>query len=235
MCGRFTLTIDPYDLRERLDLGDIPQDMQPRYNISPGELVPVVNDGITRNVHYMSWGLVPHWSKDRTIGYKMINARSETLSEKPAFRASFANKRCLILADGFYEWKKPVRSMNQSIPYYVRLVANQPFAFAGIWDRWKTQEGADFLSCSIITCRANNYLQPIHERMPLILEKSQMELWINHDAPMNELNRLMSPLDDAKLIAYPVSTIVNRPGNNSPDCIVPTRDRFWVHPNHLLE
>jgi putative SOS response-associated peptidase YedK len=218
MCGRFTLTVDPADLQTLLDLIDVPSELTPRYNIAPTQPVAVVTSPTDRKVEIFQWGLIPSWSKDPSMGARMINARAETVHEKPAFRAPFARKRCLILADGFYEWKQLEKNKQ---PYYIRLASGNPFAFAGLWDHWTSPEGDERLTCTIITCEPNELMSQLHNRMPVIFDKTTMWDWLDPDAPTVALKAMLAPYDTHAMTAYPVSRAVNRPANDSPECIQP--------------
>ena len=211
MCGRFTMSIDSEDLRTQLALGQMPLDWEKRYNIAPSQDVPTVPFAESRDVVWMKWGLVPFWAKDPSIGYKMINARAETVAEKPSYRSSFRNKRCLILADGFYEWRKAGRLL---IPFYFQLEGGEPFAFAGLWDDWENK-GVSSLpglpgltTCTLITTDANEDVRPVHPRMPVILRKDTMWDWLDENNPVALLN-LLKPLPDGSLTAHQVSRDVN--------------------------
>lgn len=213
MCGRFTMAIDSDDLRTQLALGQMPLDWEKRYNVAPSQDVPTVINPESRNVLWMKWGLVPFWAKDPSIGFKMINARAETVAEKPSYRNSFKNKRCLILADGFYEWRKAGKV---SIPYYFQLENGAPFAFAGLWDDWENK-GVSSLpglpgltTCTLITTSANGDVQPVHVRMPVILTKQTMWDWLEEDNPKALLS-MLRPLPDGILTARQVSRDVNSP------------------------
>ncbi len=218
MCGRFTLTVDPADLQTLLDLIDVPAELAPRYNIAPTQPVAVVTSPTDRKVEIFQWGLIPSWSKDPSMGSRMINARAETVHEKPAFRAPFAHKRCLILADGFYEWKQLEKNKQ---PYYIRLADGGPFAFAGLWDHWTSPEGDERLTCTIITCEPNELMSQLHNRMPVIFDKTTMWDWLDPEASPVALKAMLAPYDTSAMTAYPVSRAVNRPANDSPECIQP--------------
>src|SRR5947207_1224429 len=184
MCGRFTLRTPLTVLAQQFlfELGDLPAETQvsPRYNIAPTQIVVAVCAGTSkRELALFRWRLIPSWAKDAKITSSLINARSETLAEKPAFRTAFSRRRCLILADGFYEWKKEGK---QKLPYYFQLAEGQPFAFAGLWDRWRGPDGSSeeaVESCTIVTTTANELCGEIHERMPVILRPSDYDLWLN--------------------------------------------------------
>lgn len=217
MCGRFTLTVDPADLQMQLDLKEVPAQLQPRYNIAPTQPVAVVTSAADRRVEIFQWGLIPSWSKDPSMASRMINARAETIHEKPAYRGPFARRRCLILADGFYEWKQLEKGKQ---PHYIRLASGEPFAFAGLWDHWTSPEGDERLTCTIITCEPNELMAQLHNRMPVILDKGMMWEWLEPEATPIGLRALLVPY--AKLMtAYPVSRAVNKPENDTAECIKP--------------
>ena len=219
MCGRFTLTVDPADLQMMLDLGEIPVEWHPHYNIAPTQPVPVVTSAETRKVELFQWGLVPSWSKDPSMSGRMINARAETLHEKPAYRVPFARKRCLILADGFFEWKVTGSSKQ---PYFIQLQSCEPFAFAGLWDHWAASDGSEKLTCSIVTCEPNDLMAEIHNRMPAILDRTSMWDWLDSVASPVALRAMLAPYAGA-MQAHPVSKLVNKPENDSPECIKPEK------------
>lgn len=226
MCGRFTMAIDSEDLRTELALGQIPPDWEKRYNIAPSQDVATVPNPDNRDVVWMRWGLVPFWAKDPSIGNKMINARAETVAEKPSFRNSFKNKRCLILANGFYEWRK---SGGQSIPFYFQLKGGEPFAFAGLWDDWENKGVSSMpglpglTTCTLITTSANEDVRAVHPRMPVVLTKETMWDWLEEDDP-KILESLLKPLPAGSLIAYQVSRDVNSPQNQGEYLVEPIEE-----------
>ncbi len=246
MCGRFTLTDPDQDLAVQFNLPEIP-DMKPRYNIAPTQAVAAIRiappavaaprpsrDDASSETAYtglelalLHWGLIPFWAKDPKIGARMINARSETAAEKPAFRAAFRRRRCLIAADGFYEWQKVEQGKQ---PFYIRLRDGRPFAFAGLWEYWKepnnpsdpSRKGAIIESCTLLTTEPNDLLRPLHNRMPVILHPRDYDLWL--DPRVQDTVRLQSLLrayPPEEMEAFPVSRLVNRPGNDDPRCIEP--------------
>lgn len=225
MCGRFTMAIDTEQLQMKLNLGAMPELWEKRYNIAPSQYIATVPFADSRNVVYMRWGLVPFWAQDPAIGNRMINARAESVAEKPSFRASFKNKRCLILADGFYEWQKTTQGKG-SVPYYFTLKSGEPFAFAGLWDDWEpkgvsSQPGIPGLTtCTIITTQANRVVAPIHPRMPVILTKDRMWQWLQATNEAEKL-ALLKPLDPDLLQAWQVGSEVNSPNNNDEYLIDP--------------
>ena len=224
MCGRFTLKTDPETLTETFPGFTTPgaDEMAPRYNIAPSQGVAVVPNNGENSVEFFQWGLIPSWAKDPKIGNRMINARSETLAEKPSFRTPYKRRRCLILTDGFYEWKAEPGSKTKT-PFYIRLKSEKPFAFAGLWERWSPNIDDDpLLSCTVITTSPNSFMETIHRRMPVILEPDAYEQWLDlSDQSPTQLDGLLKPYPAEEMMAYPVSRLVNRPSNDSPDCIAP--------------
>lgn len=221
MCGRFTLTIDPAHLQEAFPWAVIPNDLSPRFNIAPSQPVAVIPNTGDNILSMYQWGLIPSWSKDPAIGGRMINARAESLAEKPSFRNAYRRRRCLILADGFYEWKQSP-GLKSKQPVYIRLINNHPFAFAGLWEHWTSPDGSEIRSCTIITTQPNSLLLTIHNRMPVILPTETFSQWITPaDLPAIQLNELLAPYPAEEMIAYPVSKMVNSPQFDSPDLIKP--------------
>lgn len=221
MCGRFTLTIPSDELAAAFPDFVFPEDQGPRYNIAPGQSVLAVPNTAERAAFLYRWGLIPHWAKDPAIGHRMINARAETLNEKPSFRTPFRRKRCLILADGFFEWRKEDK---HKTPYYVRLKQGRPFGMAGLWDTWRSGSGETVRSCTIITTAANDIVAPIHDRMPVILSAADYPLWLSapETASPEELQQLLhKPGPASSMEAYAVSSVVNSPANESPRCVAP--------------
>lgn len=219
MCGRFTLTADLSVLQENFPFVEMPEGMQPRFNIAPTQPVAVVpNDGRNR-LDFFVWGLIPSWAKDPSIGNRLINARAETLLEKPSFRNAFRRRRCLILADGFYEWKQAERGKT---PMYIRLDSGKPFAFAGLWESWNAPDGSNVLSCTIITTEPNDLMATIHNRMPVILPAQAYSTWLEAgETGTEKLVELLKPYPSAEMQAYPVSPLVNSPNNDMPEVIRP--------------
>ena len=231
MCGRFTLASETETVAQTFFDIEIPTRLSPRYNISPTQDVAVIantpagnasDDASSPQIEFFHWGLIPSWAKDPKIGNRMINARSETLAEKPSFRAAYKRRRCLIVADGYYEWQKvPGDTLKQ--PIYVRLQSEKPFAFAGLWEVWKTDEMEEPVrSCTIITCEPNAFLKQVHHRMPVILPADAYAQWLSsEEQPAEVLKPLLVPYPSEEMEAYPVSRFVNRPMNDSPECIAP--------------
>jgi len=220
MCGRFTITLEPAFFQQELDLGKAPSEWTPRYNAAPTQDIPVVVDTSSRDVEMLRWGLVPHWAKDAAIGARMINARSETIQEKPSFRTAFKQRRCLILADGFFEWQKPSEKAAPKVPYYFQILYGKPFAFAGIWETWHDPTGSDLRSCSIITCEPNSLVAQMHNRMPVILDKTTCWNWMAEQSD-DVLQGMLSPYPTEKMQTHPVGLAVNNPSTDSPECIKP--------------
>ncbi|CAN5300959.1 SOS response-associated peptidase [soil metagenome] len=219
MCGRYTLRTPVNSLVERFKIDEYPSSIIPSYNIAPTqEVAAVVEQDEKRKLEMLRWGLIPSWAKDPEIGNRMINARGETVSEKPSFRKAFKVRRCLILADGFYEWQK---TDNGKQPYHVRMQDGSPFAFAGLWEFWNGG-GDEMRTCAIITTEANDLMNEIHHRMPVILPPEDYDLWLDPDFDEKEpLTSLLRPCPDEAMEAYPVSRKVNRPANDEPGCIEP--------------
>jgi putative SOS response-associated peptidase YedK len=220
MCGRFLLFSSRDELAQLLDLdpADLPT-LFPRYNVAPTQGIPaarLADDG-RRTVAELRWGLIPSWAKDAKIGYSLINARAETVAEKPAFRGSFKARRCLIPASGFYEWAA-TRS-RQKQPYHFRLRDGRPFAFAGLWERWAGRDGEPIESCSIITTEANAVVRPVHERMPVILSPEGFAAWLDAHTPAADLLALLRPYPEGEMAAAPANPYVNSPRNQGPKCL----------------
>ena len=219
MCGRFVLIASLADVIEEFDVADFAGSFTQRYNIAPGsEVAAIVHDGMNR-LAFMKWGLVPSWAKDPAIGNRMINARAETVGEKPSFRDSFRKRRCLIPASGYYEWRK---SGGRKVPYYIHARSGRPFGFAGLYDTWVAPDGAPVRTCTIITTEAAESVRPIHDRMPLVIPKHTMPRWLD---PSLTDTKILIPLlagsPEEYLEAYEVSTLVNSPKNDAPRLIEP--------------
>ncbi|BAZ31528.1 hypothetical protein NIES4074_40010 [Cylindrospermum sp. NIES-4074] len=225
MCGRFTLNQSAEALAQFFHVQEVP-DFTTGYNIAPTQMVATLlhnSESNQREFHQLRWGLIPSWAKDPGMGAKLINARAETVAEKPAFRSAFKRRRCLVLADGFYEWQ---RQQGKKQPFYFRLQDGQPFGFAGLWERWQSLSGEEIASCTILTTAANELLQPIHNRMPVILEPQDYNLWLDPQVEKPEvLQPLLHPYPAQAMTAYPVSTWVNNSRHNSPECIIPLSEQ----------
>ncbi|MDR6225920.1 SOS response-associated peptidase [Desmospora profundinema] len=224
MCGRFTLTVGLGEILERFQ-AEMAGDWEhtPRFNAAPTQMLPVVKekeDGCTRELVPMRWGLIPHWAKDHSIGNRLINARGETVATKPAFRRSLKQARCLIPADGFFEWTRGPDGAKH--PLRIILKKEALFAFAGLWDRWEDAEGSVIQSFTIITTRPNEKMAEVHDRMPVILHPAEESMWL--DSQIQDpalLTPLLEPFDSEKMAFYPVDRLVNSPKNDEPACIRP--------------
>lgn len=218
MCGRFTLRTSVPELAQEFGLAGVP-DFSPRYNIAPTQAVAAVRLDASRQRRWamLHWGLIPAWAEDPSIGNRLINARGETVSSKPAFRQAFQRRRCLVVADGFFEWQK-VSGRKQ--PHYIRLKEDRPFGFAGLWERWQ-REDQTIESCTIITTGPNALMQPIHDRMPVILAPEAYDLWLDPDVRSGQqLEDLLRPYPADRMQAFPVGMVVNNPRNDVAECIL---------------
>lgn len=218
MCGRFSLVV-PERFFSKVYLFKTMPEMQPNYNIPPGiDIWALRNENKTNHMELvrLRWGLVPSWAKDPKVGHQMINARSETVAEKSSFKAAFKSRRCLIPADGFYEWKREGKSR---FPYYIHLRNRAPFAMAGLWESWKNLAGEVLESCTILTTTPNAVMEPLHDRMPVIIPESEREEWLNNSTPIDQLKTMTAPYPEDEMAAYPVSSFVNSPRNNGPKCL----------------
>ena len=219
MCGRYTLRTPVDVLAEGFEIEEYPSSNTPNYNVAPTqEIAAVVEEDDKRKLEMFHWGLIPSWAKDPAIGNKMINARAETVSEKPSFRSAFKRRRCLILADGFYEWQK---TDDGKQPYHIKMEDDSPFAFAGLWEVWD-KYGEEIRSGTIITTGANDLMSEIHHRMPVILHPEDYGIWLDPDFDEKEpLTSLLKPYPAHAMKAYPVSRRVNKPSNNEPSVLEP--------------
>lgn len=218
MCGRFTLFTNIEEIIDRFDIqAAFNDEYHSSYNVAPTHSVlSVINDGTKNRLGYLRWGLIPSWAKDEKIGYKMINARSETIAEKVSFKNAYKNKRCLILADSFYEWKK---TPERKIPMRIKLKSNAPFGMAGLWESWKSPNGMIY-SCTVITTTPNELMTSIHDRMPVILRPEDEEIWLDSSIHDTEyLKQFLKPIDSQYMEAFEVSSNVNSPKNNAPHLI----------------
>ncbi len=218
MCGRFTLTISGDEIAKCFQVSEV-QDGPPRYNIAPSQEILTIVQRLQgqRQLKAMKWGLIPSWSFDVKIGSKLLNARGETVAEKPSFRNAFKHRRCLIIADGFYEWQNPRKNKQ---PYYIHLKTRQPFAFAGLWEVWNSGQTEEILSCCIITTEANELMKPLHHRMPVILSRDAYSQWLDPNVSNRDiLESFLTPYESDAMSAYQVSQKVNRPTNDHPDCL----------------
>lgn len=218
MCGRFALSLDPADLQAAFPEFILPEQGAPRFNIAPTQpILAVPNDG-TYKADFFVWGLIPSWAKDPSIGSRLINARAETLAEKPAFRGAYKYRRCLILANGFYEWQAQPGT-KAKVPHFIHLKSGEPFALAGLWERWLAADGSEVQSAAIITTEPNELMSALHSRMPVILPGSGYAQWLD-PTPNSGLQSLLVPYPAGEMDAWPVSTLVNSPGNDKPEIMV---------------
>ncbi len=221
MCGRYWLKSEKKIIVNEFNIYEVAADVKPDYNITPGRNVLCVTENGHNKLVSFRWGLIPSWAKDEQIGYKMINARAETLLEKPSFLKPFQTQRCLVIADGFYEWRKTTA---QKIPMAFRMKNEKPFGFAGLYDRWQSSENEIITSCTIITTNANELVAPIHNRMPVILRADDYELWLDNKINNTvKLTPLLKPFESKIMESYEVSSLVNSVKYNSSDAIKPIK------------
>lgn len=221
MCGRYVLAVDPDTLQQAFDLSNVP-DFPPRFNIAPTQFSPVITNEARDEATLLRWGLIPSWSKDASIAASLINARADSAPEKPSFRSAFKRRRCLVPATGFYEWKKSEDGKSKT-PLYIQVSDTPLFAMAGLWEVWKQPDTGELIKTyTILTTDANEFMQPIHTRMPVILRREDYDLWLQEDeVPADVLRPLLKPFTAGAMKAYEVSKAVNRPANDSPLLIEP--------------
>lgn len=221
MCGRFTQTASPEVIARQFNISRPPL-VTPRYNIAPSQPIAAIridSETATRALVMLHWGLIPSWAKDPKIGYQCINAKAETVAEKPSFRSAFKKRRCLVVATGFYEWQ--VRGRIKQ-PMWIGLQNQAPFAFAGLWEHWQPPEGQPLETCTILTTEPNDLMAPIHNRMPVILAPTAYDQWLDPKFQHTDsLKALLRPYPSDALRAYPVSTLVNNPRHDVPQCLEP--------------
>ncbi|MBN1199907.1 MAG: SOS response-associated peptidase [Bacteroidales bacterium] len=219
MCGRYSFAIDDELIKERFGISVRSAIYKARYNCAPSQELAVISNDHPREVQFFRWGLIPFWAKDASIGNKLINAKAETIAEKPSFKNAFRRRRCLVPADGFYEWKKNATKT----PYRIVLKSGAPFAMAGIWERWNNGEGELIHSFSIITTEPNTMMSPIHNRMPAILLQEDEKRWLEETSE-TALLELLKPYPADQMKAFPVSKMVNSPKNDTPEVALPIYD-----------
>ena len=218
MCGRFYLDMPLDEMMTHFDLEDVP-DFSANFNIVPSQLIPVVRTGEAgRELVMVRWGLVPRWSKQVDSGYSLHNARAETVADKPAYRSAYKKRRCLIPASGFYEWKA---EQDGKQPYCIRLADKKPMAFAGLWERWEGAADNVIESCTIIVTEANDKIRSVHDRMPVIIDPADFELWMSAEQETEQASVLLRSYPSELVDVFPVSRMVNSPANNDPGCITP--------------
>jgi len=221
MCGRFVRKRSASSIAADFGVDEVVDDLQPSFNIAPTHDVAVIVNNGTQRLVAMRWGLVPAWATDPTVGSKLINARAESLAEKAAFKEAFKRRRCLIVADGFYEWQKIGKDKS---PLLIRLKSDQPFAFAGLYEMWTPPWGEPMTTCTIITTEPNDLVRPVHDRMPAILPKKLESLWLNDTVrDFHPLMDMLAPYPAEQMEAYPVSSLVNSVKNDSPALIEPVQ------------
>lgn len=216
MCGRFQLSVKGRQISERFNVEVFDEMYKPNYNCAPSQKLPVITNAEPAKLNYFKWGLIPFWAKDPKIGFKMINARSESITEKPAFKNAFKKRRCLVPANGFYEWQKGANKT----PFRIFLKSEELFAMAGIWETWKDAEERPVHTFSIITTAPNPLMESIHNRMPIILPRESEEAWLKENDQTVLIN-LLKPFDEDKMSAYPISKRVNLPANNDEQLVIP--------------
>jgi len=224
VCGRFTLTLTTAELAAAFGIDVDPGAELPRYNFAPTQLIPVITAGRPSAAEWLRWGLVPHWARDPDVGNRLINARGETLADKSSFREAFQRRRCLVLADGFYEWKQEGQSKQ---PWYVRQRSGRPFTMAGLWEAWRAPEGGTLRTATIVTTLPNGLVGQLHDRMPVIVPPEGRRSWLDPgEGGRAAVEALLRPSPAEELEAYPVSPKVASAAVDEPDCIVPVGDRL---------
>lgn len=216
MCGRFSIAAPVEAIEEHFHINVSDNEYQPRYNAAPGQNLPVILMENSENLSFCKWGLVPHWAKDDKIGYKMINARGETVAEKASFKTPFKTKRCLVIADGFFEWQ---RLGKEKTPFHFKLKDQDVFAFAGLYDEWKNEDGNILRTFTIITTEPNELLKTVHDRMPVILRSDNEADWLNPKLPLKVVQDLIKPYNANQMTKTKVSNKVNNVKNDSPDIL----------------
>jgi putative SOS response-associated peptidase YedK len=219
MCGRYTLAIPAVTISNRFNIDIDMEKYEPVYNAAPGQNLPVITNVHCNQLSFLKWGLIPFWAKDPRIGYKMINARAETILDKNSFKRPFARNRCLVISDGFYEWEKI--GPKEKIPYRFCLKSRDVYAMAGIWSTWRDVEGRPIHSFSVITTKANKVVKPIHDRMPVILNKDDEVLWLDDKTTTDRARAMLKSYNALEMEAYRVSTDVNKAIHDFPELLEP--------------
>lgn len=218
MCGRYTQTLPAIDVAETLGLEKPDFSFVPRFNAAPTQLLPLITDAEPKRMQLFRWGLIPFWAKDPAIGNRMINARAETVAVKPAYKHAFKKRRCLIVADGFYEWKK---TPHGKVPHHIRLKSHEVMTLAGLWERWVDKEtGEEISSFTLITTQPNELMVPIHDRMPVIVAPHKRDEWLASTTSPEDLQELLVPYPADQMEAQAVSTLVNSPRNDGPELLL---------------
>lgn len=223
MCGRYYLVSSEPELRAEFELDSFGIDWQPRFNIAPQQLVPIIiaHRG-KRSIGLVRWGLVPAWAPDESAGLKTINARAETVATKPAYREAFRQRRCIVPASGFYEWRRDAGG--GKTPMAVQPAGGASLAFAGLWEKWRGPDGRSLTTCTIVTTEAAPEIRHIHDRMPVILDRAAQRLWLDPETDVDTLTSLLRPPAEGSLTAYAVSRLVNSVANDNEDCLLPAAD-----------
>ena len=221
MCGRFAQSFDPNAVQQEFDFSAASVvDFGPRFNVAPTQFVPVITNEEPRHLSLLRWGLIPSWSKDESIANKLINARADGVADKPSFRSAFKRRRCIVPASGFYEWQKG--DGKAKTPMYIQVKDQDLFGMAGLWEIWNSPQGDEIHTFTIITTDANDFMAPIHNRMPVILHKDDYDLWLEpKEVPADKLQALLRPYESDEMTAYEVSRAVNTPSIDEPDLIQP--------------
>ena len=219
MCGRYTIIAKAEEIEKRFNV-EVPESFTPSYNAAPTHILPVITNKNPDGVSLFQWGLIPGWAKDKRIGSKLINARAETITEKASFKNAFKQKRCLVIADGFYEWKRSSKKIK--IPHRILLDTKELFAFAGLWEEFRYENQHVVHTFTIITTKANSAISKIHERMPVILEPEAEQKWLSSTISAGEQLDLLKPYDEQRMDFYTVSPLVNSVSNNNSQLIIPT-------------
>jgi len=219
MCGRYTIIAKAEEIEKRFNV-EVPESYKQRYNAAPTQILPVITNDRPDGLSFFHWGLIPSWAKDKSISSKLINARSETLAEKASFKNALKYRRCLVIADGFYEWKKSTKK--SKIPYRIFLNTKELFAFAGLWEEYEDDDQNTVHTFTIITTTANSAISKIHDRMPVILEPQLEKSWLDPEFSTEARINLLKPLNDNKIEYHPISPLVNSVSNDNPQLILPT-------------
>lgn len=219
MCGRYTIIAKAEEIERRFKI-EVPEMYQPRYNAAPTQILPVITNLNPEGLSFFRWGLIPPWSKDVSIGSKMINARSETITEKMSYKKPFQSKRCLVISDGYYEWKRA--SKKSKIPYRIKLKSNDLFSYAGLWEEYQQDNQTTIHSFTILTTQSNKLTSSIHDRMPVMLSQESEELWLSDQATSDDLLKLLTPYPEDDTQIYTVSNLVNSVQNDDDRLVKPT-------------
>lgn len=219
MCGRYTIIAKAEEIVKRFNV-EVPESYTPRYNAAPSQNLPIITNQSPEGVSFFHWGLIPEWAKNKSISTKLINARAETLTEKPSFKNSLKQRRCLVLSNGFYEWKQS--SKKSKVPYWIHLASKELFAFAGLWESYEDEAQKPVFTFTIVTTKANSTISRIHERMPVILKPNSEKIWLSSEVTTEEHLSLLKPYDEKEMAFYSISPMVNAVANDNPQLILPT-------------